>query len=280
MSGTYVSQSLVPKDNCAICRENLRNQRKAVYRTECGHYFHNNCLLELCDAPRPGPLPGPLLCPICRRVLDESNCHEVFAFKEQAFDREGVRHLPKSVRRIYKNIPKNRSRRDRSRSRSRSRSSARSSARSSSERSISRNGGKRNRNKRRTTYKLRNGGGRLAHLAHRTYIPEATKDADLNELFQQDMLNFSKTPTTIIPIEINLKNHKIEFNNVKDYYIGEVGYDLTHTLVPDGPGEYHIYDSPTNTYKIFPGTWDHLNPRNNTYAKQKHIINNLSTRRS
>ena len=146
MSGTYVSQSLVPKDNCAICRENLRNQRKAVYRTECGHYFHNNCLLELCDAPRPGPL----LCPICRTVLDESNCHEVFAFKEQAFDREGVRHLPKSVRRIYTNIPQHRSRRDRRRSRSSERSS---------ERSSSRNGGKRNRNKRRTTYKLRNGGG-------------------------------------------------------------------------------------------------------------------------
>jgi hypothetical protein len=92
----FVSQKHVPKDDCAICLKSLNNPKKAVYRTQCGHFFHNNCLDQLCESSYPE-----LKCPICRRILDEEECSTFAAFKEKMFD-ESIQSLPKSVQKIYK----------------------------------------------------------------------------------------------------------------------------------------------------------------------------------
>jgi hypothetical protein len=66
-----------PTDICQICQEEYGTQQ-AIFRTPCGHDFHNNCLSDYCESQN-----GNILCPVCRADIGES-CMSVWAFKEHA----------------------------------------------------------------------------------------------------------------------------------------------------------------------------------------------------
>ena len=75
-------ESLVENDSCPICLENfLDTPNQAIYKSECGHIFHNDCMLRVCDSDVKNPL-----CPLCRKPL-ENDCNDVYAFKEKALGR-------------------------------------------------------------------------------------------------------------------------------------------------------------------------------------------------
>jgi hypothetical protein len=88
----YVIQKRVPNDKCAICMESLKDGNKAVIKTQCSHYFHNNCMLGVCDSYYPN-----IVCPICRTPLTELDCNLLFAFKEKALDTNTVNNFPKKM---------------------------------------------------------------------------------------------------------------------------------------------------------------------------------------
>ena len=83
--GDWVNvKNVVGKDICPICLESFQeNPTKAIYKTSCGHVFHNNCLDEFCEIKQ-----GKTECPICRKPLlsDEKqvfDCIDVYAFKHK-----------------------------------------------------------------------------------------------------------------------------------------------------------------------------------------------------
>lgn len=63
-------------EDCAICQEPL-GQEQAIYQLRCGHKFHNNCLVNWCEAQK-----GSITCPLCRTDAGEGVCNGVWAFKE------------------------------------------------------------------------------------------------------------------------------------------------------------------------------------------------------
>lgn len=66
-----------PNDICPICHEKY-GTAKAIYKTNCNHIFHNDCLNEYCELQQ-----GEITCPLCR--ADVGNlCMDVWAFKEHA----------------------------------------------------------------------------------------------------------------------------------------------------------------------------------------------------
>ena len=65
-----------PDDICPICQDRF-GTTTAVYKTNCKHIFHNNCLLKVCESQRRRE------CPLCRKDIDE-DCGYVRAFKENA----------------------------------------------------------------------------------------------------------------------------------------------------------------------------------------------------
>ena len=65
-----------PQDICPICHEDY-GTTQAIFKTPCGHFFHNNCLLGYCDANQ-----GDIECPMCRSDIAEY-CNDVYAFKER-----------------------------------------------------------------------------------------------------------------------------------------------------------------------------------------------------
>ena len=77
-------------DECPICFNTFSETPElAVYKTYCGHIFHNNCLNRVCDSAR-----APR-CPICRSELEKaaignepvrSDCNEVDVFASKALD--------------------------------------------------------------------------------------------------------------------------------------------------------------------------------------------------
>ena len=80
-------ESLVENDSCPICLENfLDTPNQAIYKSECGHIFHNDCMLRVCDSDVKNPL-----CPLCRKPL-ENDCNDVYAFKEKALGRIDAAH--------------------------------------------------------------------------------------------------------------------------------------------------------------------------------------------
>lgn len=95
---SYINQSEVPKDKCAICFETLKDPSKADYRLTCGHIFHNNCLNLLCENSYPI-----IKCPICRTKQDKNECNQFYAFKERVLDENYVNSLPKDIQNIYNN---------------------------------------------------------------------------------------------------------------------------------------------------------------------------------
>lgn len=65
---------------CPICLGEFRETpNKAIYETECGHIFHNNCLIPYCDRHNGEPN-----CPICRKKIEWYECTNVDAFKTKA----------------------------------------------------------------------------------------------------------------------------------------------------------------------------------------------------
>jgi len=87
--GTWVDNDTLPeKDVCPICHEEFsKTPRQAIYKTDCGHLFHNNCLNEVCETnERSNAQPT---CPICRRDLYSDNsdqCTDVWAFANKTLD--------------------------------------------------------------------------------------------------------------------------------------------------------------------------------------------------
>ena len=73
---------LIENDTCPICLEKFADTPdKAIYKTDCGHIFHNDCILEICEQKN-----GDAKCPICRKPL-ENDCNDVYAFKEKVLGR-------------------------------------------------------------------------------------------------------------------------------------------------------------------------------------------------
>ena len=68
-------------DICPICHEEY-GTTQAIYKTECGHIFHNNCLNDYCEH-----YDGNIVCPMCRANIGENACMDVWAFKNKALGR-------------------------------------------------------------------------------------------------------------------------------------------------------------------------------------------------
>ena len=75
-------------EDCAICFEPL-GTTQAIFQLNCGHKFHNNCLLKWCDSKE-----GNITCPLCRAPADEGVCNSVYAFKEHVLDESSISNLP------------------------------------------------------------------------------------------------------------------------------------------------------------------------------------------
>ena len=86
-----------PDDICPICHENY-GTTKGIYKTECNHIFHNDCLNEYCELKR-----GKITCPICRSDVGDA-CMAVWAFKEKALgDDDNLFNGNKHILDIYRN---------------------------------------------------------------------------------------------------------------------------------------------------------------------------------
>jgi hypothetical protein len=71
--------SVVENVSCPICLENfLDTPNQAIYKSDCGHIFHNNCMLRVCE----GPIEK-RICPMCRTPLKD-DCSDVYAFRHKA----------------------------------------------------------------------------------------------------------------------------------------------------------------------------------------------------
>jgi|GEM_PF-4408122 len=77
---TWVSPNQYdPTDTCPICYEEY-GLAQAVYKTSCGHLFHNDCLNAHFEAHNPYMNPT---CPVCRSDVPNANM-DVWAFKNKA----------------------------------------------------------------------------------------------------------------------------------------------------------------------------------------------------
>jgi hypothetical protein len=91
-------------DECPICLNRFSDTPElAIYKTDCGHIFHNNCLNRTCFiAERAGNDP---VCPYCRTDLeteDSMQCTDVYAFRNKTLDTSG---LSATNRAIYEAQP-------------------------------------------------------------------------------------------------------------------------------------------------------------------------------
>jgi hypothetical protein len=96
MSGKWLTQNEYnPSNLCPICQEPLGTEQ-AIYKTVCGHIFHNNCLDDLCNIENGEPK-----CPVCRRELDYNMCMNVYCFREECLAPNIVDSMPSNVQIIY-----------------------------------------------------------------------------------------------------------------------------------------------------------------------------------
>lgn len=80
------SEELVENPMCPICLKSFipkpdstpEQVEQATYRATCGHIFHNNCLLRVCENRNENQKK----CPICREPLVE-DCIDVWAFRNR-----------------------------------------------------------------------------------------------------------------------------------------------------------------------------------------------------
>jgi len=82
------NESLPEEDICPICHEEFsKTPEQAVYKTDCGHVFHNNCLNSMClSNHKNDSIP---VCPICRADLNtvkSDQCTDVWAFANELLD--------------------------------------------------------------------------------------------------------------------------------------------------------------------------------------------------
>jgi hypothetical protein len=78
----------LPETMCPICFDDFsETPDQAVYKTDCGHVFHNNCLNKYCTKnERRG---NPQICPVCRKDLyteKSDQCTDVWAFANKRLD--------------------------------------------------------------------------------------------------------------------------------------------------------------------------------------------------
>lgn len=91
-------------DICPICLQKFsETPTLAIYKTYCGHIYHNNCLNESCNSTRGIPK-----CPTCRSVLQKAaigkepareDCTEVSLFERKELNNPNI--LDKKNREIY-----------------------------------------------------------------------------------------------------------------------------------------------------------------------------------
>jgi hypothetical protein len=94
-----VNDNLPDEDICPICHEKFsETPEQAIYKTDCNHVFHNNCLNEICIRSETGGVKP--TCPICRKELDLNECTDMWAFKEGVLDTDG---LKPEIKEIYDN---------------------------------------------------------------------------------------------------------------------------------------------------------------------------------
>jgi len=86
-------------DICTICQEQY-GKNKAIYKTPCNHFFHNNCLNDYCETT----IHGQIVCPVCRKKIEHA-CMDVWAFKEKAMDTDTFKNH--HVNSIYLNQNEN-----------------------------------------------------------------------------------------------------------------------------------------------------------------------------
>ena len=64
-------------DICGVCNIKFYDTPdKAIYKTNCNHLFHNDCLNKLCEENN-----GELMCPTCQQ--DNIDCMSIWAFKNK-----------------------------------------------------------------------------------------------------------------------------------------------------------------------------------------------------
>ena len=95
----YVTNDEIPEDNCSICQKTLKDPLKAVFKLDCGHFFHNNCLDDYCTFEiENNPYTTETNCPLCRTKFDPINCNTFWAFRNNALE---TKNLPSEVLYIY-----------------------------------------------------------------------------------------------------------------------------------------------------------------------------------
>ena len=84
-------------DRCGICNLLFVDTPElAIYQTDCGHLFHNNCLFNKCQDNR-----NTWICPICNELISENDCMDVWAFKTKSMDERDFQN--NQIRGIYIN---------------------------------------------------------------------------------------------------------------------------------------------------------------------------------
>ncbi len=69
-------------EHCVICDELFRDTPNlAIYKSDCGHLFHNNCLNARCESNL-----NNWRCPICGEPISEDQCMDVWAFKNKSMN--------------------------------------------------------------------------------------------------------------------------------------------------------------------------------------------------
>lgn len=100
MSDTWIEPDEYDEhEECAICQDSL-GQEQAIFKLSCGHTFHNNCLVNWCEAKQ-----GVITCPLCRVPVDSDVCNSVWSFQENVLDVSSIRNLPHTLSIYKKQIP-------------------------------------------------------------------------------------------------------------------------------------------------------------------------------
>jgi Ring finger domain len=103
-TGNWFTYDELPEDKkddkCPICHDYFRETTdKVIYKTDCGHLFHNNCLNDYCNhigRNNPNRILNTISCPICGRDLGYA-CIDVDAFQDKFLEA----NLSDKVREIY-----------------------------------------------------------------------------------------------------------------------------------------------------------------------------------
>ena len=105
-NGDWVNvKNIIGEDICPICHESFKETpEKAIYKTSCGHVFHNDCLDTLCDLKQ-----GETTCPICRKPLlsDEKRVYDCIDVSEFTYKNlfEPKFNGDEEIKTLYNNQP-------------------------------------------------------------------------------------------------------------------------------------------------------------------------------